>query len=150
VLPPEVLDGLDAGAFAQAWDAAVRSRPDARWSVLVAMAGADIVGFAATGPAQGHPDVDPAETAELHALVVDPSATGAGHGSRLQAAVTDTAAAAGFSRLVTWVPDADAALRDYLVSSGWGADGAVRELDLRGDGAVLVRQTRLRTVLVPR
>ena len=146
-LPADFLDALDADAFAATWDSAIRLRPDARWAVLVAHAGTDVVGFAAVGPAEGHPDLDGVETAELHALVVDPGRTGAGHGSRLQAAVTDTAREAGFRRLCTWVADGDAELRRFLESSGWGADGAIRELDLRGDGEVLVGQARLRTVL---
>jgi len=147
VLPADVLAGLDAEAFGATWERAIRLRPDARWGVLVALAGADLVGFAATGPAEGHPDLDGVETAELHALVVDPERTGSGHGSRLQAAVVDTARDAGFRRLCTWVADGDSALRRFLESSGWAADGAVRELDLRGDGEVLVGQARLRTVL---
>ena len=147
VLPADLLEGLDQAAFAATWEQAIRMRPDARWAVLVASAGADAVGFAAVGPAEGHPDLDGVETGELHALVVDPDRTRAGHGSRLQAAVTDTAREAGFRRLCTWVADGDTALRAFLEASGWGADGAIRELDLRGDGEVLVGQARLRTVL---
>jgi GNAT superfamily N-acetyltransferase len=144
LLPPAA---VDEEAFARTWGAAVRTPPTGRHRVLVALDGADVAGFAAFGPAQGHPDLDPASVVEVHSLVVDPAAQRAGHGSRLQAALADIARDDGFVRACIWVAADDEALRHFLVTSGWGPDGAERELDLRGDGEVLVRQTRLRTVL---
>jgi hypothetical protein len=38
-------------------------------------------------------------------------------------------------------------LRQFLTDAGWAPDGAHRELDLRGDGEVLVKQVRLHTDL---
>jgi GNAT superfamily N-acetyltransferase len=144
LLPPAA---VDEQAFAQTWGAAVRTPPTGRHRVLVALDGADVVGFTAFGPAQGHPDLDPRADVEVHSLVVDPAAQRGGHGSRLQAALVDVARDDGFTRASMWVTAGDAVLQEFLMSSGWGADGASRELDLRGDGEVVVRQVRLRTVL---
>ena len=70
-----------------------------------------------------------------------------GHGSRLQQAAVDTLAADRFTRAVTWVGAADDELRAFLTQAGWAADGAHRELDLYGDGAVTVKQVRLHVAL---
>jgi GNAT superfamily N-acetyltransferase len=106
-----------------------------------------VVGFAALIPA-GDPDTVPALDGELIALHVDPQAQGAGHGSRLVNAVADVARDDGVHHLYAWLADAEVALCDFLVASGWAHDGAIRELDLTGDGRVLVGQARLRTALV--
>ncbi len=137
---------LDIDTFAATWRASIMTPPTARHVVLLAAAGDEVVGVASLGPASDHPDLD-ASAAELFTLVVAPARAGAGHGSRLQQATVDTAREYGFARLVTWVGGQTDALRAFLVASGWGPDGATRELDLHGDGVVLVRQVRLRTGL---
>ena len=52
-----------------------------------------------------------------------------------------------FSRALTWVASTNDDLRGFLVGQGWAPDGAFRELDLEGDGAVTVKQVRLHTDL---
>ncbi len=56
----------------------------------------------------------------------------------------------GFSALHTWLAAAETDLRAFLVGAGWDSDGAHRSLDLRGDGEVLVEQTRLGAALPER
>ena len=63
-------------------------------------------------------------------------------------AVADVARDDGVHHLHAWLADAEVALGKFLVASGWAFDGATRELDLTGDGQVLVGQARLRTALV--
>ena len=46
-----------------------------------------------------------------------------------------------------WLASTDDVRRTFLTESGWAPDGAHRELDLHGDGSVLVRQVRLHTDL---
>jgi hypothetical protein len=48
---------------------------------------------------------------------------------------------------VLWLHSTDDERRTFVTAAGWAADGAHRELDLRGDGEVLVRQVRLHTDL---
>lgn len=144
LLPAEVLDQFDAAQFAEQWRIALLSPGEARNRVMVALAGRELVGFAAT-TASDDPDADPRSDALVAELCVDPEATRAGHGSRLLNAVVDTIRADGFSRVTVWVNTTDDVLRAFYTEAGWASDGAHRELDLYGDGSVRVKQIRLHT-----
>ena len=146
-LPADVVEAAGSAAAAESWAAASSEPPSPRHRVLTAVAGEQVVGFAALAPSSD-PDTIPALDGELLALCVDPAATGAGHGSRLVNAVADLARIDGVRHLHVWLADAEGDLRVFLQGAGWEADGAVRSLDLRGDGAVLVDQSRWRTALV--
>lgn len=146
VLPSEVLDDLDEEAIARQWHRSLERPPDARHRLLVAFEGDRLVGYAATGPADD-PDADPVADGAINALHVDPDYTGRGHGSRLLQACADTLVADGFRRAVTWLVSSDDVLRRFLTDAGWAPDGAYRELDLYGDGAVRVKQVRLHCAL---
>lgn len=146
LLPAEVLDQLDADAFAERWRDSLARPKDARHRVLVALDRATVTGFAATAPASD-PDSDPVSDGEIAELAVRPDATGRGHGSRLLQACVDTLRADRFATSVMWLASTDDECRRFLTSAGWAADGAHRELDLYGDGTVAVRQVRLHTDL---
>ncbi len=145
VLPPAALAEVDADGFAGIWRQAISRPPSARHRVLVALEGNTVVGFAATAPSED-PDAEP-DDGEVVAIHVDPDALGAGHGSRLVAAVVDTLRADQFARARTWLIVGDDAVRGFLETAGWAADGAHRELDLTGDGTARLRQIRLHTDL---
>jgi ribosomal protein S18 acetylase RimI-like enzyme len=146
VLPPEVLDALDPAAFAAQWSQAITRPSEARNRVLVALEGPAVVGFALTSAADD-PDADPATDGQVAEFVVDPDHRRAGHGSRLLQACADTLRADRFTRATLWVTSTDDVLRGFLTEAGWAPDGAHRELDLTGDGSVLVKQVRLHTDL---
>jgi ribosomal protein S18 acetylase RimI-like enzyme len=146
LLPAALLDELDGDAFAQRWRQSMARPGDARNRVLVALDRARVTGFAAVGPA-GDPDCDPIAVGEVTELVVDPGAGRQGHGSRLLHACVDTLRADRFTTAVAWLASTDDVRRRFLTDSGWAADGAHRELDLYGDGSLLVRQVRLHTDL---
>jgi GNAT superfamily N-acetyltransferase len=146
LLGAQTLAALDPDALAATWAQALRRPPSARHRVLVALDGPDVVGFAAVEPSED-PDADPVTDAELVAIAVDPDRTGAGHGSRLLAAVADTCRADRFGRIAAWLLAGDDALRAFLESTGWAPDGAHREL-VGDDGSDRpVRQLRLHTSL---
>ena len=132
--------------FAAQWAVATTQPPTSEHRVLVACAGATVVGGAAFGPASDD-DLDAATAGELFLLVVDPDFRTAGHASRLVAATVDHLRGDGFTEASAWVDAADDGLRGLLVSSGWDTDGSHRSLDFAGDGALVVRQVRLHTVL---
>lgn len=138
VLPPAVLAGLDTDALSAGWREAVTSPPSPRHRLLVAVAGGDVVGLAASGPATD-PDGRHATDAELLLLLVDPAVGRAGHGSRLLAATVDLLRSDGVDRVVSWVPEADGATQRFLTSAGWAPDGATRELDTGAGALVQVR-----------
>jgi ribosomal protein S18 acetylase RimI-like enzyme len=144
VLPDPVLDSLDPEQFAAAWRQALTRPPDARSRVLVALERNLLRGFAVTVPSPD-PDADPVADGEIGELVVHPDHGRAGHGSRLLQACVDTLRADRFTRATIWLGAADDVRRAFLTGAGWAADGAHRELDLHGDGAVRVKQVRLHT-----
>jgi GNAT superfamily N-acetyltransferase len=147
VLPTEVLVELDADRFAASWRAAIATPPTPTHHVLVALEGEQQVGFAAFGPdADRQPDdPEPERTAAISTLLVEPRWGRRGHGSRLLAAVVDTARTEGIRRLVAWVPAADTASLDFYRSAGWAADGLQRSLDT---GAGTVAELRLHAALI--
>lgn len=146
LLPSDVLEALDPEQFAAAWATSLTKPKDARNRVLVALERNAVRGFAITSPSED-PDSDPVADGEVSELTVDPDHLGQGHGSRLLQACVDTLRADKFRRGVTWLNSTDDTLRAFLASAGWAPDGAHRELDLRGDGEVRVKQVRLHTDL---
>jgi GNAT superfamily N-acetyltransferase len=146
LLPPDLLSALEPADLAEVWRRSISRPADARNRVLVALEGEEVRGFTVTGPG-ADPDLDPVGVGEIGELTVHPDHLHAGHGSRLMHAAVDTLRADRFIRAVTWLTSTDDDRRAFLTGSGWEPDGAHRELDLRGDGQVLVKQIRLHTAL---
>lgn len=146
VLGTADLGDLDAASIAAQWAASIRRPPLASYRALVALEGNEVVGLAATGPSED-PDAEDGADAEMSVLLVAPAARGQGHGSRLLAAVADTARADGFTRLTAWVLVGDDAVRGLLTSAGWATDGAHREVAATEDSPTTARQVRLHTSL---
>lgn len=149
LLPPEVLDELDSAPARDQWRESVSSPPSPRHRVLVAMSGTDLVGFTAFGPADD-PDLVSMVDAELSALSVRPDRLREGHGSRLVNASVDHLRGDGFLHVRVWLAalgGADDRLHAFLSGAGWAQDGARRELDLHGDGRLVVAQVRLHAAI---
>lgn len=146
LLPAEVLAAMTEDEVAAAWRAALQRPQDARNRVLVALERNRVVGFAVTAPSTD-PDSDPVADGEVAELTVLREEQGRGHGSRLLQACVDTLRADRFTRATLWLRADDDALRGFLTAAGWAPDSAHRELDLRGDGEVTVKQVRLHTAL---
>lgn len=133
------------GVWHDRWREAITNPPTSRHHVLAAVTQApsrEVVGFVSAGPAT---DADrwPGTDGELYELRVLPEHTGHGHGSRLLHAAADMLAEEGFHTLCTWALEADTALRRFLESSGWAADGARGELDV----GISVQALRLHTTI---
>lgn len=142
LLPAALLESLDPDELAATWRDSLARPGDARNRVLVALERNTVRGFAVTAPASD-PDTDPVAEGEIVELTVDPGHTRAGHGSRLVQACAETLRADKFDRALVWVFSTDDAFRSFLTDAGFAPDGAHRELDLRGDGEVRVKQVRL-------
>jgi GNAT superfamily N-acetyltransferase len=145
ILPEQVLAGLDERATAERWRDTIRHGPA---MVFVASEGRWTVGFGAAGPAPaaesadaaGTPPPDASTVALVSTLLVEPRWGRRGHGGRLLAAAAGAMRAAGSTRGICWVPEADAASLAFYRRAGWATDGTVRTLDA---GGRTVREVRL-------
>ena len=144
IVPAALLAELTSGeaedVWRDRWREAISNPPTSRHHVLAAVTESpprEVVGFISAGPAT---DADrwPGTDGEVYELRVLPERTGCGHGSRLLHAAADTLVQDGFHTLCTWALEADTALRRFLESSGWAADGARGELDV-GTSVPVVR-----------
>lgn len=140
-----LLESIDLDTMATTWHSAISRPPEARWRVLVAVAGGQVVGLATTMPSQD-PDADPGTDGAIDELVVDPTARRRGHGSRLLNACVDTLQADGFVRVRHWLRADDDLRRAFLTDAGWAADGAHREIGSEDD-VIRVKQIRLHTAI---
>lgn len=132
VLGPDVLERIDAAAVLERWTAAIEHAPSPSYRVLVACAGARVVGVAASVPT--------ADGIEITALEVDPEHQRGGHGSRLLTACVDLARQEGAREVSTWVLDGDSGREQFLAGAGLGPDGGVRTLATSADREVAERR----------
>jgi GNAT superfamily N-acetyltransferase len=146
ILPAPVLESLDPQQAAAAWGEAVGRPPSPRHRVLVALEGQAVVGFLAVAPAEDleADDPEPATTAAVGPIVVEPRWTRRGHASRLMAAAVQFARDDGMTRAISWAPEADTATREFLIGAGWEPDGLARGLDT---GAGELREARFHVAL---
>lgn len=136
---------LDHNQIVQAWLDAILRPPLATYRVLVAVNTENhVVGFAVAGPSDD-PDAGPTDGV-IAEFCVHPESVEQGHEDRLMNAVTDTLLADGFERATWWISAHNDALRSYLHTAGWAADGAHREI---GDeqGLLRIKQVRMHTAL---
>jgi ribosomal protein S18 acetylase RimI-like enzyme len=140
------LTGEEAeAAWRDRWREAITSPPTSRHHVLAAVTtppSRELAGFVSAGPAT---DADrwPGTDAQLYELRISPERTRCGHGGRLLHAAADTLASDGFHTVSIWALEADTALRRFLESAGWAADGARGELDVGGSVPVLRLHTAI-------
>lgn len=146
-LPAEVLDQFEPQRFASVWRQSLTEPPSSEHRLMVACAGPQVVGFAATGPVPEDEAPDPDEaTSELLVLGVHPDARRTGHGSRLLNACADVLRAYNRTDIITWAPATDEATRAFLTSAGFLPDGAWRDRVVGPDGQTL-REVRMAAAL---
>ena len=141
LLPAEALDVPEV-QVAAVWLNAVEAPPSSQHRVLVAMDGAELVGFAASQPAADE-DLEPGAV-EVTAVLVEPRWGRRGHGSRLLAASVQAWRGDGATVAVAWALEDDRVLTGFLEAAGWALDGLGRGLDT---GPRVVAQRRLHTDL---
>ena len=113
LLPPGVLDELDAPHLREVWADAIKGGA----TVLIATEGDDPVGFVVAGPApeedvaaaDGALPPDAGRTVLVSTLLVEPRWGRRGHGGRLLAAAAAALRDAGATRGIAWVPAEDPA-----------------------------------------
>lgn len=145
-LPTEVLDSFEGPAFASVWRRSLQDPPTPLHRLLVACAGAQVVGFAAIGPAEVTDDSVADTDGELLVLAVHPDARRDGHGSRLLNAAADTLRAGDRTGILAWLPGDDEQTRAFTDAAGLVPDGAWRERVVGPEGQTL-REIRVRADL---
>jgi len=150
-LGPEIAAAIDPAALGASWADAIGSPPSPRHRVLTAVAGAQVVGFAAFAPAEvpvdvhhGPDDHGPAAAeegaavvvAEILALEVPAAHARRGHGSRLLAACADLLRQQGATRVQLWTVQADESRTRFLSQAGFAPAGLRRALDVGGEEVV--------------
>jgi ribosomal protein S18 acetylase RimI-like enzyme len=141
IMPDDYLDGLRAEDRAEWWRGAVASLPPER-HIRVLTVGADVVGFAASGP-EAAEDAD-GRTGELYAINLDPNHWRKGLGRALLGDVTRGLVDAGYQSAVLWVAVGNERARSFFESEGWTAEDVSRDADVLG---VTVRVARHRKQL---
>lgn len=147
ILPEGVLAQLSLDDLELSWTQALLNPPTGDHALLIAHEGDVITGYALIGPGTDPDGIAIPGVGELFDLVIDPTVWRQGHGSRLMAAAADLTRETGWTTWVTWCPIDDEIRRAFLVSAGWGPDGAYRDLAVDGDR--VLRQVRLVTDLTP-
>lgn len=127
LLPSQVLS-MSPDEIEPLWHRSISAAPSPRHQVYVATEGDTTVGFAACSPADEDEPSAEATSLVLGPILVEPRWGRRGHGSRLLAAVADTAREEGTSQLLCWLAEADAVSRSFLTSAGWQLDGYARML----------------------
>jgi GNAT superfamily N-acetyltransferase len=144
-VPDDVVARFEPDAFARAWRESLASPPDGIHRLLVACAGAQVLGPCAIGPSQ---DRDAgAATGEVTVLGVHPDARRQGHGSRLINAGVDLLRDAGAEAVTLWLLAHDESTRGFVSGSGFTPDGAYRDRVVSPDGDTL-REVRLSASLL--
>lgn len=138
-VPAHVAAQFSAPAFAGAWRRSLTDPPPGVWTLLVACAGEQIVGYAALGPSQDL-DGEPT-TGSLLEIGVHPHGRRSGHGSRLLNAVADLLTEAGATELTAWLPADAEDTRAFFDAAGMTPDGAYRDRGIVND--ITLREIRV-------
>jgi ribosomal protein S18 acetylase RimI-like enzyme len=123
LLPAAALE-LPRERAAAVWLHAIEAPPTPDHRLLVAMDGAELVGFAASAP-----DDDLEGAVELVSLLVLPRWGRRGHGSRLVAASVADWQHTGRTLATCWAFERDEVTQAFLRGAGWEPDGTARGLD---------------------
>lgn len=126
ILPDAFLDGRDVVPPASYWTGRALLPPSRRHHLLVWGRPGTVLGYADCGPA------DPAsgEVGEVFELYVDPTAQGAGGGSRLLLAAEERLWGSGFARLELSVLAANDRAQAFYRARGWEPTGRTEDVDL--------------------
>jgi ribosomal protein S18 acetylase RimI-like enzyme len=143
-VPAHVAEQFTSAGFASVWRRSLASPPPGVWTLLVACAGEQVVGYAVVGPSQDRDGE--ATTGALLEIGVHPLGRRSGHGSRLLNAAADILREAGATELTTWLPADAEETRTFFDRSGMTPDGAYRDREVAED--VTLREIRLGAGLV--
>ena len=121
-LSDDYLDGLSVDDRLEQHRASLEG-PPAEWRTWVAQDGAEVTGFAVTGPSQ---DADATErTGEVYAIYLQPDRVGTGLGRALFEHAVGDLRERGFEAVTLWVLETNERARRFYEAAGWTHDGTV-------------------------
>jgi GNAT superfamily N-acetyltransferase len=124
-MPAGYLAALDVDQRAERWRQRLPAARRSRGDVLVAVSGADIVGFVHYGPSRDQ-DADRGRTGEIGAIYVQPESIGQGVGRLLMERAVAGLAGLGYPDATLWVLDGNTRARRFYERAGWTPDGAAK------------------------
>lgn len=143
-LPDDVLADLSVTDRERLWSEMLSARRPGTHTV-VATAGTEVVGVAATGPPLVPADRRDPTVGDLYALYLDSHLWGRGIGTRLHAAALDDLRSDGFTRAGLWVLATNERALRFYDRHGWTDTGRT-QVD-RGPDGVDLHERRLRRSL---
>ncbi len=138
-VPAQIAEQFTSAGFASAWRRSLANPPQGVYTLLVACAGEQVVGYAAIGPSQDL-DGEPT-TGSLMEIGVHPLGRRSGHGSRLLNAAADILTEAGATEMTAWLPADAEEIRAFFDQAGLQPDGAYRDRGIVDD--VTLREIRV-------
>jgi GNAT superfamily N-acetyltransferase len=148
LVPQQVLDGMDAEAFAAGLRGALLDMPPQHVHLVADLEGEGVVGWTCFGPYRPVEEIgdearEPgAPWGELYAIYVLPALIGRGLGRALMGAALDGLAAQGHGRARLWVLRGNAPSRRFYERAGFAPDGAANVLEMAGEPVTEVRYAR--------
>jgi ribosomal protein S18 acetylase RimI-like enzyme len=133
-LPDETLDALDVDEQEARWR---KLGSDPSITVLVAIDGNTIVGFASAGP--NDDDAAPPRSAVVYAVYLEEHAAGKGIGRALLERAVEAMRAAGSQRASLWVLESNARARGFYEREGWTWDGTRSSHQVQCSNTPIVR-----------
>jgi GNAT superfamily N-acetyltransferase len=126
LMPAHYLDALDVDRRIGQWRRLLTAGAE-RATVLVAVADAEVAGFASYGPARDDPG---SSDGELYAVNVRPDRWNSGVGSVLLSAVHAGLADLGYTSAVLWVVTGNHRARTVYQRRNWRHDGVRRTAEI--------------------
>ncbi|MGH8960238.1 MAG: GNAT family N-acetyltransferase [Jatrophihabitantaceae bacterium] len=143
LLPQHFLDGLDAARRLAAWERSLAADDWPRSGALVAVDGADVIGFVHVLPSRDD-DADPATVGEVSSIYVRPDVVGTGVGRSLMQGAIEALRSARYASATLWVLADNARAIAFYEAGGWRPDGTRKQDELAG---VEITEARYRRAL---
>lgn len=142
-LPEDFLRGLSVADRRQVWEQRLTA-PRQRSRIFVVTAEGVVLGFAAAGPS--HDDDATADTAQLHAIYLDPAHWRRGLGRLLHDHVIAALREEGYRLATLWVLGTNVSAREFYGRAGWTADHAT-QTETIGETGITLEEVRYRKAL---
>jgi len=124
LLPAHVLAALNVQGRERMWIDALTDRHEDQDRFVAEDESGLVIGFVATGPADGDFAAPPDGAGEVYAIYLRERVQGTGVGRSLFTRANEAMRSSGFPTAVLWVFEANTLARRFYEAAGWAPDGA--------------------------